>query len=286
MPSRSSARFLLGTALAIVAACMMIPQGWWLIYPFALVGTFIHEAGHALTTVLTGGHVEHFVIRLDTSGYVRSRGGLPLATASAGYLASVAAGGALLVAGTQARHVRTALYTTAGVLLAVTAFFSGVGASLLAFVAFVGGMLWISYLRTTRMAGQRPWTYRLGLLGGLFLMGGAIAYMFATHGLLAWAVGGLMALVLWGIATYASPKWQQGAVIFLGVQLALDGLNSILTLWFATQSGHMHNDAASMAALTGLPAPFWAGVWGLLSLIVVVGALRRYGASRRMAGPL
>lgn len=292
MASHSTARKMLLAAMAVVAACMLVPYGMWLIYPFDLVGTFIHEAGHALAAVVTGGSVEQFVIRLDTSGYVSYRGGVRLIATPAGYLASVVVGAALLVAGTQATRVRTALWSTAGGLLTVTAFFSGYGASLLAFGAFVSGLLMCSYARTSGSQAQaalhstaitsprrpaRSWSRRLALFAGLALMGGALAYMFITGGLLAWAVGGLMALVLWSVAAYAPPRWQQGTVIFLGVQLALDGLNSILTLWTLTRSGHAHNDAATMAGLTGLPAEVWAVAWGLLSLLVIAGALRHYG---------
>jgi hypothetical protein len=287
-----SAQTLLAAAVVVVAVCMMVPYGMWLIYPFDLVGTFIHEAGHALAAVGTGGSVEQFVIRLDTSGYVSYRGGVRLIATPAGYLASVAVGAALLVAGTQATRVRAALWSTAGGLLIVTALFSGYGASLLAFGAFVSGLLMCSFARASgsevqaalhSTAGSSPrrpkrsWPRRIALPAGLALMGGALAYMFITGGLLAWAVGGLMALVLWSVAAYAPPRWQQGTVIFLGVQLALDGLNSILTLWTLTRSDHAHNDAATMAGLTGLPAEFWAGAWGLLSLLVIAGALRHYG---------
>ena len=294
MASPRTAQLLLIAATLAVAACMMVPYGTWLIYPFDLVGTFIHEAGHALAAVLTGGRVEQFVIRLDTSGYVSYRGGAPLLATSAGYLSSVGVGAALLVAGASEARVRTALWSTAGGLLTVTAFFSGYGASLLAFGAFVSGLLMVSFARTSASQAQaslhsttdssprrsaRSGLRRLTLGAGLVLMVGAIAYMFITDGLLAWAVGGLMALVLWGVAQYAPPRWQHGTVIFLGVQLVLDGLNSIQTLWNLTRSGHAHNDAATMAELTGLPAAFWAVVWGLLGVVIIGVALRRYGRS-------
>jgi len=281
-------------ATLTVVVCMVVPYGTWLIYPFQLVGTFVHEAGHALAAVGTGGTVERFVIQLDTSGYVSYRGGARLLATPAGYLSSVGVGAALLGAGVSAKRVRVSLLIMAAGLVLVAVLFSGYGASLLAFGVFAAGVLVLSYARTSDTAptsalrsvavssprkSTRSWPRRLAFLAGLVLVGGALAYMFITNGLLAWTVGGLMALVLWGVASYAPPRWQQGTVIFLGVQLALDGLNSIQTLWTLTRSGHEHNDAATMSSLTGLPAGFWAIAWGLLGIVIIGLALRRYGRS-------
>lgn len=292
MASQRTARLFLLAATFIVAVCMVVPYGTWAIYPFQLVGTLVHEAGHALAAVGTGGTVDRFVVRLDTSGYVGYRGGFPLIATSAGYLASVGVGAALLMAGAVQKRSRATLLVMAAGLLIVTVVFSGYGASLVAFGAFVVGLVLIdrahAWSRTRtgaptgdpkseskRTAVRSPLTWLL-YSGGLLLMGGALVYMFATRGLVSWMVGGLAALVLLLVATYASPRWQQGAVIFLGVQLALDGLNSIQTLWTLTRSGHPHNDAVTMAELTGLPAEFWALTWGLLGVVVVGIAFVRY----------
>ena len=257
-------------AVGSVAACMLVPYGEWLIYPFQLFGTFIHEAGHALAALLTGGRVESFVVNLDTSGYVRSRGGSRLITVSAGYPASALAGAALLYAGTRRRWAAPTLVGTALTTLLITALFSGYGASWLAFAAFVAGCAALGYGRTRTRSDHRglPW-YILGLLA----IGGALAYMLVTSGLVAWAVGLSMAAVLLIIAMYAAPVIQHLTVLFLGAQLALDGLHSIQTLFSMTRMGHTHNDAATMAQLTGIPASVWAVGWGLLSLIVIGWAI-------------
>ncbi|MES3629018.1 MAG: M50 family metallopeptidase [Longimonas sp.] len=281
MASQRTARLFLLAATFVVAVCMVVPYGMWMIYPFQLVGTLVHEAGHALAAVGTGGTVDRFVVRLDTSGYVGYRGGAPLIATSAGYLASVGVGAALLMAGAVQKRSRATLLIMAAGLLIVTVVFSGYGASLVAFGAFVAGLVLIdrahAWSRTHNGAPKSDSLLtRLLYGGGLLLVGGALVYMFATRGLVSWMVGGLAALALLLVATYASPRWQQGAVIFLGVQLALDGLNSIQTLWNLTRSGHSHNDAATMAELTGLPPEFWALTWGLLGVIAVGIAFVRY----------
>ena len=265
-----TARSLLLVALGSVAACMLVPYGEWLIYPFQLFGTFVHEAGHALAALFTGGRVESFVVNLDTSGYVRSRGGSRIFTASAGYPASALAGAALLYAGTRRRWATPTLVGTALATVLITALFSGYGASWLAFATFVAGCAALGYGRKRSRAGGSGVIW---YLTGLLAIAGALAYMLVTSGLVAWAVGLSMAAVLLLVAMYAAPVVQHLTVLFLGAQLALDGLHSIQTLFSMTRMGHAHNDAATMAQLTGIPASVWAIGWGLLSVLVVGWAI-------------
>jgi hypothetical protein len=68
---------------------------------------FIHETGHALATVLTGGHVLSMVVTPWESGYVEHAGGSPLVVASAGYVGSAAFGGLLMWLSGRARWTRT-----------------------------------------------------------------------------------------------------------------------------------------------------------------------------------
>ncbi|MCZ6875736.1 MAG: M50 family metallopeptidase [bacterium] len=74
--------------------------GLWrtpVLYPLKIFVVFIHETGHALTAVLTGGEVVAMVVTPWESGYVEYRGGMPLLVASAGYLGSAAFGGVMLL---------------------------------------------------------------------------------------------------------------------------------------------------------------------------------------------
>ncbi len=73
---------------------------FWLtpaLYPLKIFVVFIHETGHALTTVLTGGRVLAMVVTPWESGYVQYRGGSPLLIASAGYVGSALFGGIMLL---------------------------------------------------------------------------------------------------------------------------------------------------------------------------------------------
>ena len=262
-------RTLLLLAAAIVAVCMFVPYGHLAIYPFQLFGTFIHEVGHAVAVILTGGTVESLVVNPDTSGYVKSMGGSRAIVASAGYLGSVLVGAALLFAGRKRQWARPTLIAAGVATLLATAAFSGYGKPLIAFVAFFLGVSLIAYGHArSRKGGAQA---HLNATGGTLVLA-SLAYMFVTGGLVAWIVGLLMGCALLFIAGYTSRAFQHLTVIFLGVQVSLDGLNSIQTLWTLTNHGHSHNDAATMAQLTKLPASFWAITWGLMGIAAVGGA--------------
>lgn len=262
-------RSLLLVAAAVVALCMFVPYGQWAIYPFQLFGTFIHEVGHALAVLATGGSVESLVVRPDTSGQVMSRGGSRMIVSSAGYLGSVLVGAALLFAGKKRAWARPTLAILGIATLTTTAVFSGTGQSLLAFTVFILGLALIAYGRARGKKGGAH--AHLNATGGVMILA-AMAYIFVTGGIVAWLVGLLMGAALLSIAGYAKPALQHLTVIFLGVQLSLDGLNSIQTLWTLTHNGHSHNDAATMAQLTSLPAAFWAVSWGLIGLVAIGAA--------------
>ena len=67
------------------------------LYPIKIFVVFIHEAGHAFTTLLTGGQVVSMVVTPWQSGYVQHVGGNPLFIAAAGYIGSALFGGLLLL---------------------------------------------------------------------------------------------------------------------------------------------------------------------------------------------
>lgn len=269
---RWKSQTLLLVAAAIVAALMFVPYGYLLVYPFRLFGTFIHEVGHAVAAVATGGYVESMVVQFDTSGYVKSGGGIRVIVASAGYLASVAVGAALLFAGRRRRWARTTLLVTGVATIGATAVFAGYGgatASLFAFLILAAGIgLFVIGNRKASAAKSRR---AYAVLGTAALVGAAV-FMWLIGGLLTAVVGLVTGGAILMVALYAKPLIQHLTVLFLGVQISLDGLNSIQVLWNITGQGHEHNDAATMADLTGLPAGFWAISWGLMGLAVIGAA--------------
>ena len=121
---KDSLKFLL-LASALTVALWFVPGVSFLVYPFRLFVTFIHEAGHALATLGTFGVVERLEIFPDGSGATYSAGGVQLLIANAGYLASTVFGAGLLVLCRRGRNARAALAVTAAGIFLLTIMFAG-----------------------------------------------------------------------------------------------------------------------------------------------------------------
>lgn len=76
--------------------------GNFILYPVTLLVAFLHEFGHALGAILTGGSVSSMQISPDGSGYTVTRGGNQGIVLMGGYLGSALLGNVLFRIG--ARH--------------------------------------------------------------------------------------------------------------------------------------------------------------------------------------
>jgi len=72
------------------------------LYPVTLLVTFLHEFGHALGAILTGGSVSGLQINPDGSGYTVTMGGSPGVVLMGGYIGSAFLGNVLFRIG--AKH--------------------------------------------------------------------------------------------------------------------------------------------------------------------------------------
>ena len=66
-----------------------------LLWPVRLFVTFVHEAGHAIATLITGGQVEGFTVLPNGNGYAQISGGYLALSLPAGYLGAALFGSAL-----------------------------------------------------------------------------------------------------------------------------------------------------------------------------------------------
>jgi hypothetical protein len=99
------------------ALCLGVSLTRWgplILYPFTLFTTWVHECGHALMAVLTGGSVASITIQPDTSGLTRSL--MPVSrlaqglVASAGYLTASIVGCFLMAASRVERRAKPILW--------------------------------------------------------------------------------------------------------------------------------------------------------------------------------
>lgn len=92
--------------------------GHLVLYPVTLLVTFLHEFGHALGALLTGGTVEGMQINVDGSGYTLSRGGNHAVVLMGGYLGSAVLGNVLFRIGARYRQLtHHTLLVLAGVMI-------------------------------------------------------------------------------------------------------------------------------------------------------------------------
>lgn len=89
------------TALALVIAYLLWvnPMNWGIVsavmYPLRLFVTFIHEVGHSVAALISGGEVIGFQVSPDGSGLAITRGGNRALIISAGYLGAALFGSVL-----------------------------------------------------------------------------------------------------------------------------------------------------------------------------------------------
>ena len=89
-------------AVAVSLVVSLTPWAQFILYPFKLFTTWVHECGHALMTVLVGGRVTSITIEPDTSGLTQSL--VPVGrvarglVASSGYLGAAVVGCLLMAA--------------------------------------------------------------------------------------------------------------------------------------------------------------------------------------------
>lgn len=112
-----------------------------LLYPFVLLTTIIHEGGHALMALLTGGSVLSIGISPDGSGLTVSSGGIPGLVYMAGYLGATLFGAVALHVGRRKGMGKRSLQLMGALILGVS-------------------ILWI-----------HPWSSPFGFAAGLVIAG-------------------------------------------------------------------------------------------------------------------
>ncbi|MBA3868565.1 MAG: M50 family metallopeptidase [Anaerolineae bacterium] len=94
--NRTDRRLLLAVLAAVVVFILWnIPQLDFILYPFRLFVTYVHESGHGTAALLTGGQFRGFEIFGDGSGQAITAGGSRLFILPAGYLGAALFGAIL-----------------------------------------------------------------------------------------------------------------------------------------------------------------------------------------------
>lgn len=113
-------------ALALIASLLLwqLPFGGFVLYPFKLLATWLHEGSHGLAMTLTGAGFDRMEVFADGTGLAHAAGGVAALAAgliaSAGYMGTPLWGVALLAASRTVRGARLAL-SVGGALMAGSA---------------------------------------------------------------------------------------------------------------------------------------------------------------------
>jgi hypothetical protein len=94
-----------------------MPGLGWLGYPFRLLITMVHELGHGLAALLTGGEFRRFVISPDGAGLAYTAGGWRWVIIPAGYVGVALFGAVLILLGRSHRWSRAALAVIGGLMI-------------------------------------------------------------------------------------------------------------------------------------------------------------------------
>ena len=115
-------------AIALLASLLLwnLPFGGYVLYPFKLLATWMHELSHGIAMTICGASFDHILIYRDTSGLAYAHHAVDAfgsaVIAGAGYMGTPVWGAVLLVTTHDGRTARRALGVLA-VLLIVTACF-------------------------------------------------------------------------------------------------------------------------------------------------------------------
>lgn len=117
---------LLGTLLLMFAAAVFF-WNWKFLYPIKAFVVLLHELGHGLAAIATGGEIAKIELSSNLGGVCWSRGGSRIVVLSSGYLGSMLFGGVILVAAARTRFDRFISMGIGGVVILVTALFVRTG---------------------------------------------------------------------------------------------------------------------------------------------------------------
>jgi hypothetical protein len=108
---------LIGLAGAASLSIAFLPGVHLLNYPFRLLLTIVHELGHGLAALITGGDFVRFVIFPDGAGLAYTAGGWRFVVIPAGYLGVALFGAGLILLGRSHYWSRLAMAIVGGAML-------------------------------------------------------------------------------------------------------------------------------------------------------------------------
>lgn len=92
---RQRALLIAAAAVVVVFILWNVPALDFILYPLRLFVTFVHETGHGIAAILTGGQFNRFVVDASGSGFAATSGGTRALILPAGYIGAALFGAVL-----------------------------------------------------------------------------------------------------------------------------------------------------------------------------------------------
>ena len=232
-------------------------------YPLRLFVTMIHELGHGLSAILTGGEFLRFEVSKRGAGLAYTRGGSRFVVIQAGYLGTAIFGAILLYLANRSKRPGPIAVGVGLFIGVLTLLFSGLSLSHLnVFEAILtaGVIIVGSWLFLTRETDEGRYV-GLGTLGAGVVM--LLIFAGANNGLT--ILIGLLSAVLLVVMGLRAPV--EVTVFVLTLLAFLTGLQAITDSWTLLKIVSLpnsmipNNDASSMAREIGGSAGLWAILW-------------------------
>lgn len=255
----------------------------WLVYPLRLFSVYIHEIGHGLAAMATGGDFVKFEVHHSGGGLAHTRGGMKAFIYMAGYMGTAVLGSALLILSSEVNEPQWVALGLGGIFVLLTVFYSGISPRKLNILEILIALAVFGVAAYLIFASGVDSLRGLGIaVGGV---GSVILVKFASDedffGVLVGVLCGLglMAVGYAGVLGY--PDFTLFVLYLLSFVL---GLNVITDIWALSHTSSRiykgtPNDAVQMAEATPFPAGCWIVGWvlvavGLLGFAIWVSFLR------------
>jgi hypothetical protein len=220
-------------AMGLVFVVWNIPQLGFVLYPFRLFVTFVHEAGHGLAAIFTGGEFIRFEVLEDGSGLATTRGGSRAVILPAGYLGSSLFGAFLFYVTNRVPYPRVIALALGAGLVWLSLFYGQTSE-----IALTVGVAFGIALALMGLVARRYLTvFTLNLLAIMTALNAVLDLVFLTRNLDA-MVGGrvlndaaafAMEIVPGTTARTWAWAWAAASVVMLGVAIYLSMVRPILT---------------------------------------------------------
>lgn len=248
-------------AFVIVFVLWQFAGSTIVLYPFRLFVTQVHELGHGLTAIISGGDFIKYQVEANGSGVATYRNGNPLLVLPMGYLGAALFGAALLFAANRIERVNW-LAAGLGIWFAGCAiWFTGTG-KLSLFASVLGAVgMWLLSNKTER------WKVPLRVGSALAI----VATVLIVQSQLALLIGVITGALLIVLGTFASRPVIIAVLNFLAM---ITGFNAVSDVWSlmgnqTASVGATANDALAMANYTHTPVEVWIVLWTALAILMM-----------------